>query len=81
MAAIFSGDTLTSLIIIKKYPSNVAMSEKITNFACGFGEGIVWRMFLGNIKRPQFREVAQLVSVHVWGACGRQFESGLPDQE
>ena len=20
-------------------------------------------------------------SVHVWGACGRQFESGLPDQE
>lgn len=27
----------------------------------------------------RFREVAQLVSVHVWGACGRQFESGLPD--
>ena len=26
------------------------------------------------------REVAQLVSVRVWGARGRQFESGLPDQ-
>ena len=25
------------------------------------------------------RDVAQLVSVHVWGACGRQFESGHPD--
>ena len=27
------------------------------------------------------REVAQLVSVRVWGARGRQFESGLPDQK
>lgn len=25
------------------------------------------------------RDVAQLVSVHVWGACGRQFESDHPD--
>ena len=25
------------------------------------------------------RDVAQLVSVRVWGACGRQFESGHPD--
>ena len=27
------------------------------------------------------REVAQLVSVRVWGARGRQFESGLPDED
>ena len=27
------------------------------------------------------RDVAQLVSVHVWGACGRQFESGHPDKK
>ena len=27
------------------------------------------------------RDVAQLVSVHVWGACGRQFESGHPDEK
>ena len=25
------------------------------------------------------RDVAQLVSVHVWGACGRWFESSHPD--
>ena len=29
----------------------------------------------------RIREVAQLVSVRVWGARGRQFESGLPDQK
>ena len=29
----------------------------------------------------QNREVAQLVSVRVWGARGRQFESGLPDHK
>lgn len=27
------------------------------------------------------RDVAQLVSVHVWGACGRQFESDHPDRK
>lgn len=27
------------------------------------------------------RDVAQLVSVHVWGACGRQFESDHPDKK
>ena len=30
--------------------------------------------------RGKVRDVAQLVSVHVWGACGRQFESGHPDK-
>lgn len=29
--------------------------------------------------KHQHRDVAQLVSVRVWGACGRQFESGHPD--
>ncbi len=27
-----------------------------------------------------YRDVAQLVSVRVWGACGRRFESGHPDK-
>ena len=39
------------------------MSKKCTTFAPDFKN----------------REVAQLVSVRVWGARGRQFESGLPD--
>ena len=38
---------------------------------------IAFRLVLGLKKR----EVAQLVSVRVWGARGRQFESGLPDQK
>ncbi len=33
---------------------------------------------LQSLKRKA-RDVAQLVSVRVWGACGRQFESGHPD--
>ena len=31
-------------------------------------------------KTHRYRDVAQLVSVRVWGACGRQFESGHPDK-
>ena len=33
------------------------------------------------LKKRTIRDVAQLVSVRVWGACGRQFESGHPDKE
>ena len=33
-------------------------------------------LFIANLE---LRGVAQLVSVRVWGACGRQFESAHPD--
>ncbi len=35
-------------------------------------------LFIANLE---LRGVAQLVSVRVWGACGRQFESAHPDYE
>ena len=57
------------------------MSEKNTTFAYVFGEAPCLGGFLRKQEYSFHREVAQLVSVHVWGACGRQFESGLPDKE
>ena len=36
-------------------------------------------MLLMNNPSFKIRGVAQLVSVRVWGACGRWFESSHPD--
>ena len=50
-------------------------AEFRTTFALAIRE----QMLLMSNPSLMIRGVAQLVSVRVWGACGRQFESGHPD--
>ena len=60
-----------SVLIVKKTKKKKNYQLSIVNYQF---KSVTFAVDLKN------REVAQLVSVHVWGACGRQFESGLPDQ-
>ncbi len=59
-----------SVLIVKKTKKKKNYQLSIVNYQF---KSVTFAVDLKN------REVAQLVSVHVWGACGRQFESGLPD--
>ncbi len=43
------------------------------------GKSLNGKYFVSLQSISKNRDVAQLVSVHVWGACGRQFESDHPD--
>ena len=58
------------------YTDNICyMDKKISEKNCRF------HRFYLSLHSSMSRGVAQLVSVRVWGACGRQFESAHPDYE